>query len=145
VDIGQYNRIYDMKTGELISELGDHGSGNLNGQFLGPVYGDPDCLVSQTEGMRLMDYQGNFRSEAYPRIIPLIWNGEEGLFLTANMENEYEIGTDGHANAPGWRCGLMDQDGNVLAEMNYVLASIVSGYSVSLADAAGNSADFLIG
>jgi len=44
-----------------------------------------------------------------------------------------------------WRCGLMDQDGNVLAEMNYVLASIVSGYSVSLADAAGNSADFLIG
>ena len=145
VNIGQYNRIYSMKTGELISELGEHGSGNLDGAFLGPVYGDPDCLVSRTEGMRLMDYQGNFRSQSYPRIMPLIWSGEEGLFLAANMENEYEIGTDGHENAPEWRCGLIDQNGNVLAEMEYVGASIVSGYKVSLWDDRGNVRDFVIG
>lgn len=142
---GQYNRIYSMKTGELISELGEYGSGNLDGVFLGPVHGDPDCLVSQNEGMRLMDYQGNFRSGSYPRVIPLIWNGEEGLFLTANMENEYEIGTDGHENAPDWRCGLIDRNGNVLAEMNYVRADIVSGCAVRLTGAGGNTADFMIG
>ena len=85
--------------------------------------------------MRLMDLQGNFCSGSYAQIIPLIWNGGKGLFLTANMEGEY--GDSVIRGGTDWRCGVIDENGKVLAEMEYVSAVILSGTNVLLRDASG--------
>lgn len=76
------------------------------------------------------------------RLTPLIWKDGAGVFLTERCADaafpvgeRYAVGGidfgkryDGGAYGEDWRCGLIDQDGNVLADCIYTAFSVdVSG------------------
>jgi hypothetical protein len=83
----------------------------------------------------LIDNSGNCISDDFQRITPLIWSRDGGAFLVesfdpadyddetfgGNKQSYFEYGKkyDGSAYGEGWRCGLIDQDGNILVEMKY--------------------------
>ena len=76
------------------------------------------------------------------RLTPLIWKDGAGVCLTERCADaafpvgeryaaggiDYGRRYDGGAYGEDWRCGLIDQDGNVLADCNYTAFSVdVSG------------------
>ena len=82
----------------------------------------------------MIDNYGNaVPGAAYQRITALYWLGDKGVFLTERFDpeeynyNPFEGGDHysygkaytGKSYGAHWRCGLIDQDGNVLADMQY--------------------------
>lgn len=133
-------QIYDVQTNALLCELPRTNGERLNGKFAGRVMGKPNRLVFQGEKMRLIDLQGASCSAEYAQILPLLWQGERGAFLIADSsELEYEIGMDGRKLDANWRCGVMDENGRILAEMAYVRAEILSETELRLTNSEGKS------
>lgn len=133
-------QIYDVQTNALLCELPRTNGERLNGKFVGHVLGKPNRMVLQGEKMRLIDLQGASCSAEYAQILPLLWQGERGVFLIANSSKlEYEIGMDGRKLEANWRCGIMDENGRILAEMAYVRADILSETELRLTDSEGKS------
>lgn len=89
----------------------------------------------------LVDNSGNTVAEGYQRITPLIWKGDTGVFLTERfVPTEWrsfgyvsrdEIYTGGGCGG-SWCCGLIDQDGNILADMKYKSVEFLSEHQIRL-------------
>ena len=110
-------------------------------------YDESERFVVQRDGADLLvDMDGWIISyggtdAGVDRLTPLIWMDGEGVFLTERcagaafpVGERYAAGgvdtgqrCDGGAYGEGWRCGLIDQDGNVLAECNYTAFSVDAG------------------
>ena len=101
-----------------------------------------DLLVDM--GGRVIDYGGT--DAGVDRLTPLIWRNGAGVFLTERCADaafpvgeRYAAGGvdrgkryDGGAYGDGWRCGLIDQDGNVLAACDYTAFSIDASGTIRL-------------
>ena len=129
----------------------------VDGHYVVMTDGSPERLVMKSEAQApdtrawLADNRGNRVSDAeYQLLTPLIWWQGKGVFLaesydpTAYPEQgdddmqisfalEYLHGEGPHTvyagtrYGPGWRCGLIDQDGNVLAEVKYTSFEVLEG------------------
>lgn len=115
-------------------------------------YEEIERFVVQQEGAdllvdmdgRVIDYGGT--DAGVDRLTPLIWKDGEGVFLTERcagaafpVGERYAAGGvdrgrryDGGAYGDGWRCGLIDQDGNVLAACDYTAFSIDASGTIRL-------------
>lgn len=95
----------------------------------------------------------------YRRITPLIWSGDTGVFLTENfnpdqadgsgnfdgsLQSYFEYGRayNGSAYGPRWRCGLIDQDGNEIAGMNYTCVEVAGDGTISMTNENGETETF---
>ena len=85
----------------------------------------------------LADNYGNRVSQDYQLITPLIWKDGKGVYMTErsvarfgrsaeNFGSDPDGAIEGWSLDPTWRCGLIDQDGNVIAEEKYVSIQILS-------------------
>ena len=90
----------------------------------------------------LIDLQGQVVTKSYSYIYPLFWKGDQGVYLVESFDASNWDGqklVDFHnaglsmgrnlkneAFGDNYRCGLIDQDGNVLADMEYTSFTLVS-------------------
>ena len=120
-----------------------YGSGQVyDGYFRVRADGSPQRLVVRTGEAPQTEYQladnrgAAIGSEKYRCLTPMVWSGERGLFLiedydpaevaqtgsfSGELQTAYVYGEayTGGAYGDGWRCGLIDQDGNVVAPLRY--------------------------
>ena len=133
---------------------------NVDGYYRVLADGYPTRLVAvRGEGLqataRLIDNNGNRISDDYQRITPMLWSRDSGAFLVESFvpenydagvfagekQNAYEYGVkyDGSAYGEGWRCGLIDQDGNTLVEMKYTAVEAYEDGTIWFTAGDGNS------
>lgn len=115
-------------------------------------YEEIERFVVQQEGAdllvdmdgRVIDYGGT--DAGVDRLTPLIWRDGAGVFLTERcagaafpVGERYAAGGvdrgkryDGGAYGDGWRCGLIDQDGNMLAACDYTAFSVDANGTIRL-------------
>ena len=83
----------------------------------------------------IADNYGNRISQDYQLITPLIWKDGRGVFMTersversGRSAENFGLDPDGVVEdwSSTWRCGLIDQDGKVIAEEKYVSIRILS-------------------
>ena len=140
----------------------------VDGHYVVMTDGSPERLVMKAEAQApdsrawLTDNRGNRVSDAeYQLLTPLIWWQGKGVFLAESydpaaypaMEDddlqisfalEYLHGEGPHTVYAGtrygstWRCGLIDQDGNVLAEVKYTSFEVLEGGAFRLGTADGS-------
>ena len=150
--------VYSSLTGEkLFSTNGAFFMPGLgDGNWVCPEYvflveGYPERLVIQMNGIGdpdaaayLTDNYGNRISGDYSHILSLIWTNGQGVYLTQQGEgylleaasvefHDYEYSGDNST----WRCGLMDENGNTIADCIYTGVRIISREKIQLQDAKG--------
>lgn len=146
----------------LFDETGNYGGEITNADGYYRVYaeGYPARMTAwHGEGPQatawLIDNSGKRVSDDFQRITPLIWSGEKGVFLTESFNpDNYDIDTfggdkqasfeygrkyDGSGYGEGWRCGLIDQDGNTLVEMKYTSMEVMEDGTIWFTAEDGNS------
>ena len=146
----------------LFDETGNYGGEitNVDGCYRVLADGYPTRMVAwngEGPGAKawLIDNSGNRISDDFQRITPLIWDRDSGVFLVERFDPddyddetfggskqsyyEYGLKYDGSAYGDGWRCGLIDQDGNILAEIKYTALEVLEDGDIWLTDEAGNS------
>ena len=90
----------------------------------------------------LIDNHGKVVTKSYSYIYPLFWKGDQGVYLVESFDPSNQDGNKyadfrntgfpmgrnlkNEAFGENYRCGLIDQDGNVLADMEYSSFTIVS-------------------
>ena len=139
---GSNSYFYSMETGEKLFANNDFydGGSDINGRYEEWADGYPRRVVIANDaafrGAYLADDRGNPVTREYDYIIPLIWIDGRGLFLTEQFSGQrgwvgsyipgkaydgrYEYGVE------DYKCGLMDQNGNTVAGMEYVAVQFVS-------------------
>ncbi len=92
--------------------------------------------------MQLTDYSGTPVSSFYSRIVPLAWSNGRGLFLaeafdSANVNEDrltrFEEGSVSYSGTdfePGWKCGLIDENGNEVVQIKYTKINYQDGIIV---------------
>lgn len=164
---GRGKQLRSMADGSLLLEMLYDETGNYSGEItkVDGYYrvladGYPERLVaSQGEGLQskdwLIDNNGNRISDDYQCITPLMWSRDKGAFLVESFvpenydagvfagekQNAYEYGVKytGSAYGEGWRCGLIDQDGNTLIEMKYTAMEVLENGNIWFTTGDGNS------
>ena len=127
------------------------GDWQINVEYIHQTGKPQRIVLNNTNGYWLADNYGERVTDNYDMIEPLLWYGENGLFLI-------ETGTDEAAEFPNdmfrrgyrgqklyyyndiveieenetWQCGLIDKDGNVLAECAYTEIKVISESAVRL-------------
>lgn len=150
--------IYSLETGEIVRKMtvGEpdaptySSSGGLNGSFGGPVSGTPGRLIFWGLGENdarhawLADNSGNRITKNFDHIEGLAWIGEKGYYVVStydpaehtghpNNSNKYYEGYDGREwFGPSWRCGVIDQNGNALTEVEFVKIEFDFGGNILL-------------
>lgn len=154
---------YCMITGQkLLSTNGPMAalSGVVEHRWVRPEYvysveGYPERLVIQVNGLGaenasafLATNSGERVSGDYVFILPLIWSDGQGLYLTQNgstsvlefasmdFTGDWEY-TREEAADTGWLCGLMDEDGNTVADCAYTGVRILGREEIQLQNARG--------
>ena len=146
----------------LFNETGNYGGEitHADGYYRVLADGYPTRMVAwKGEGPEakawLIDNSGNRISDDFQRITPMLWSRDSGMFLVESFnpgdyddetfggekQSSYEYGRkyDGSAYGDSWRCGLIDQDGNILAEMKYTALEVFEDGAIWLTDETGNS------
>lgn len=137
------------RTGEVImSFLYDETGNNKNNlyysaTFLHETVGYPDRIVLfeqknyTPDRMWIADLNGNRISNDFERLIPLIWTEKRAVFITVTYDREaaeknfslahYEKGFpfSDYENDKTFRVGLVDQNGNELAECKYISLEVI--------------------
>lgn len=137
------------RTGEvLMSFLYDETGNNKNNlyysaTFLHETVGYPDRIVLfeqknyTPDRMWIADLNGNRISNDFERLIPLIWTEKRAVFITVTYDREaaeknsslahYEKGFpfSDYENDKTFRVGLVDQNGNELAECKYISLEVI--------------------
>ena len=116
----------------------------------------------ETTAFQLTDNRGAVVGGGlYRRITPMVWRGEAGLFLVEDfdpaeyaqdgsfseeLQTAYAYGRayDGGAYGDGWRCGLIDQDGQVVAPLRYGCVEADADGTLRLTDLDGGVEIFRI-
>ncbi|MBE5774539.1 MAG: hypothetical protein E7337_11490 [Clostridiales bacterium] len=151
--------LYEMATGFPLAVLPvdepespsyPHVSGGVDGRYFCFENGMPQRLVfwqsvtAYEHSAWLADNHGNRISDNYTLIEPLIWNDNKGVFAiqkytdfeNVDYPNNPEKYLQGFAGQPhfgdDWRVGLMDQDGNIIAPMEYVYIKVHSPAEIEL-------------
>jgi len=118
---------------------GDYARTEIIGEYSAFAAGMPERMV-RAEGIgadkvyTLIDNQGNAVSGEFQLIEPLVWSGEEGVFLYATFDPAQYAGEESFWGAytpmelygEAYRCGLIDQDGNILVEAAYTSIDVLS-------------------
>ena len=134
-----YVTFRSLEDGSVLSEFaGD--DGYVDGRYAVLADGLPRRMVfwngngADTRATMIDNYGNAVPGAEYQRITALYWLGEHGVFLVESFDpKEYsgpgfgEEQTDysygevytGGAYGSHWRCGLIDEDGNVLADLQY--------------------------
>ncbi|MBR3929082.1 MAG: WG repeat-containing protein [Clostridia bacterium] len=137
-------------TGEvLMSFLYDESGNYENNLYYSPTFlhetvGYPDRIVLYEQKgsyvpdrMWIADLNGNRISRDFERLIPLTWSESGALFITVTYDRElaeknfylpyYEKGLpfSGYETDPSFRLGLVDQNGNEVAECKYIALEII--------------------
>lgn len=164
---GRGMQLRSLTDGSVLFELcydetGNYGGeiSNVDGYYRVLADGYPTCMVAwQGDGPGakawLIDNSGNRISDDFQRITPLIWAGDNGIFLVECFAPEdyddetfgggkqiyFEYGKkyDGSAYGDGWRCGLIDQNGNTLVEMKHTAMEVLEDGTLWFTAADGNS------
>lgn len=152
--------IYSLRSGERLYEVPFGADGNypdnisdIDGYFRVFADGDPTCLV-MNKGY-LLDSESylidtsDFRraSESFNSVTPLIWKDGKGVFLVENhncaeLKNsffgeyasgfEYGERYDGSAYGESWHCGLIDDQGAIIAPVVYNSVEVLSENEIRL-------------
>ena len=113
--------------------------------------GYPNRLVAKYEnGDRLIDLTGNPVSEIYPRVTPLIWKGDRGVFLIEEWDSivpnggfidsfQGKKGLSAPEALVGWRCGLMDENEKIIAPIEYTSIDVTDDLNILLGGADGST------
>ena len=121
---------------------------SIDGWYRCMADGYPDRLAAEYKnGSRLTDLSGNPVSELYPRITPLIWEGDRGVFLIDTW-NFHDFDFYHHSFKrgekmsvpdfqPDWRCGLMDENGKFIAPVEYTSIEVTDDLNIILDGADG--------
>lgn len=150
---------YENETGRTLAVLpedeegsADDGFSWIRGRYACFEVGAPERLVLSRGGDRLYvwlaDNQGKRISENYQSIDPLIWNEGRGVFAVMtfdeslgypNVEDyEYLEGADrSEALNNTWRVGLMDENGRMITDIDYVFIRVLSIHQIELHRADG--------
>lgn len=164
---GRGKQLRSLTDGSLLFELlfdetGNYGGEitNIDGYYRVLADGYPERLVAwHGDGLQskawLVDNKRNRISDDYQRITPMLWVRDCGAFLVESFvvenydagvfagekQNAYEYGRkyDGSAYGEGWRCGLIDQDGNILVEMKYSAMEVLEDGTIWFTADDGNS------
>lgn len=125
-------------------------------EYVYSVQGYPERLVIQMNGIGskdaaayLADNHGKRITGNYFHILPLIWANDKGVYLTQQGEGfvleaassdfyDYEYSGDD----PMWRCGLMDENGNTIADCTYTGVRILSREEIWLEEPDGDWVSF---
>lgn len=164
---GRGKQLRSLTDGRLLLEMLYDETGNYSGEITNVdgyyrvlADGYPTRLVAvRGEGLQstdwLIDNNGNRISDDYQRITPMLWSRDSGAFLVESFvtenydagvfagekQNAYAYGMkyDGSAYGEGWRCGLIDQDGNTLVEMKYTAVEAYEDGTIWFTAGDGNS------
>ena len=146
-------RCWSTREGKtILAVAAEEGIDPVDADFRVVWYEEIERFVVQQEGAdllvdldgRIIDYGGT--DAGIERLTPLIWKDGAGVFLTERCAGaEFPVGEryatggidygrryDGGAYGDGWRCGLIDQDGNVLAACDYTAFSIDASGTIRL-------------
>ncbi len=156
---GRGTRIISMITGDTLLDIPYGADGNyINGiEFIDGWYrcmadGLPDRLVLQTNnGHYLITNTGKTVSDSYSRITPLIWENGHGTFLVEEWDSirsdafqidyfDRENGLSSPEALVGWRCGLMDENGKIIAPIDYTSIKVTDDLNIILEGADGSTA-----
>lgn len=151
--------LYENETGKAIAvqpvdekDSSDAGFSELNGQYACFEVGYPNRLVLRQSGEKLYcwlaDNHGNRVSENHQWIDPLVWNEDRGVFAVMTFDDslgypnvedyEYLAGVDRReALNNTWRVGLMDENGRMITDMDYVFIKVLSIHEIELHRADG--------
>ncbi len=156
---GRGMRILSLETGDLLFEIPYGADGNyingvteVDGRYRCVADGMPDRLVLRGgDGDRLITNAGEAVSDIFSRITPLIWKGNQGVFLVEMWDSideelqkaqSFSGGGDeffarGNVlSAPavklGWRCGLMNQRGEIIAPIEYSSIEVTDDLKIIL-------------
>ena len=138
------------RTGEVLMSFLYDESGNYENSlyyaatFLHETTGYPDRIVLYEQKgsyapdrMWISDLCGNRISKDFEMLIPLTWSQNGALFITVTYDREaaeknfflpyYEkaLPYSGYEQDPAWRVGLVDQDGNEIAQCRYISLEII--------------------
>lgn len=138
------------RAGEVLMSFLYDKSGNFENNlyysstFLHETVGYPDRIVLYEQKgdytpdrMWIADLNGNRISRDFERLIPLTWSESRALFITVTYDRElaeknyhlpyYEKGLpfSGYEDDPSFRLGLVDQNGNEVAECKYIALEII--------------------
>ncbi len=149
-------RIMSLRTGDLLfkipqaaSESSADAIQSVDGWYRCMADGYPERLIAEyADGDRLIDLTGNPASEVYPRITPLIWKDGRGIFLVDTWDpsetDQFFVGLQirrGEAlsflNSEG-RCGLMDENGKIIAPIEYTSIEVTKDLNILLGGADGS-------
>lgn len=164
---GRGKQLRSLTDGSLLLEMLYDETGNYSGEITNVdgyyrvlADGYPTRLVAwHGDGLQskawLIDNNGNRISDDYQRITPMVWSRDSGAFLVESFvaenydagvfagekQNAYAYGMkyDGSAYGEGWRCGLIDQDGNTLVEMKYTAVEVLEDGTIWFTAEDGNS------
>ena len=121
----------------------------IDGEYRCTADGYPNRLVAKYEnGDRLIDLTGNPVSEIYPRVTPLIWKGDRGVFLIEEWDSivpdaafidsfQGKNGLSAPEALVDWRCGLMDENGKIIAPVEYTSIEVTENLNIILEGADG--------
>ena len=161
-------QLRSMEDGSVLIDNPDDGDRAYDGYYRVRADGYPRRLVVrtgktlETAAFQLADNRGaTVGSGKYRCITPMVWSGDRGLFLvedydptevaqTGNFSEElqtaYVYGSPytGGAYGESWRCGLIDQDGGVVAPLRYTCVDADADGTLRLTDVDGETEVFRI-
>lgn len=127
-----------------------------SGSFIYLQDGRPQRLVGSCGNYDkwLSDLYGNeIPGTRYNSITPLLWKGDAGVFLVAKFDPPADVWDDHYPSyysgygygdtmeetdpESSWRCGLIDQDGKVIAEVAYTAFTMLSETQAELSGPEG--------
>ena len=123
----------------------------IDGEYRCTADGYPNRLVAKYEnGDRLIDLTDNPVSEIYPRVTPLIWKGDRGVFLIEEWDSivpnggfidsfQGKKGLSAPEALVGWCCGLMDENGTIIAPIEYTSIEVTDDLNILLGGADGST------
>ena len=146
-----------LRTGDMLfefplatSESSKNAIHRVDGWYRCMADGYPERLIAEyANGSRLIDLTGNPVSEVYSRITPLIWKDGRGVFLIDTWDpsetDQFFVGLQircGEAlsflNSEG-RCGLMDENGTIIAPIEYTSIEVTEDLNILLGGADGST------
>jgi len=158
VSVGEMWYIYENETGFPLAAMSvndedapDYSfTGGINGHYSCYEIGYPQRLVfwraddAYKRHAWIADNHGNRISDNYTYLEALIWNENKGVYAIQhytdfenvsfpNNDKKFLEGFDGRPHfGDDWRVGLIDEDGNTIAPMEYVYIKVLSPTEIEL-------------
>ena len=123
-----------------------NGMERFDGYYRCMADGYPTRLVQQNEKEAILTtLTGETISQPYQRITPLIWEGDRGAFLVEAWDSSndqvnscyFERGKilTASDNITDWRCGLMDENGEIIVPIEYTSVEVTDDLTVNFGGA----------